>query len=56
LNRFPVAAVFHGHAHHGALEGRTSGDVPVYNVSVPAFRRRLPGGDEFRVVELAVRD
>jgi len=55
LNRFPVAAVFHGHAHHGSLEGRTSGDVPVYNVSVPAFRKRAPDGDEFRVIELAVR-
>ena len=24
LNRHPVNVVFHGHAHHGALEGRTS--------------------------------
>ncbi|MEW6269582.1 MAG: metallophosphoesterase [Thermodesulfobacteriota bacterium] len=54
INRFPVAAVFHGHAHAGSLEGKTSKDIPVYNVSVPAFQRRCPGEDEFRVVELAV--
>lgn len=30
---------FHGHAHHGALEGRTEGGVPVYNVSLPVLRR-----------------
>jgi len=55
INRFPVAAVFHGHAHQGNLEGRTSGDVPVYNVSVPAIQRRRPGEDAFRVVELTVQ-
>src|SRR5438067_8438584 len=27
LNRYPVAAAFHGHAHHGTLEGRTSADI-----------------------------
>jgi|SRR5690606_10359261 Icc-related predicted phosphoesterase len=30
--------VFHGHAHHGSLEGRTPGGVPVFNVSVPVLR------------------
>ena len=39
LGRYPVAAVFHGHAHHGKPEGRTSHDVPVYNVSLPLLRR-----------------
>jgi Icc-related predicted phosphoesterase len=39
LGRYPVAAVFHGHAHHGRPEGRTSHDVPVYNVSLPLLRR-----------------
>ena len=27
LNRYPVTAVFHGHAHRGALEGRTRSGV-----------------------------
>jgi hypothetical protein len=26
LSRYPVSAVFHGHAHNGMLEGRTSRD------------------------------
>lgn len=28
----------HGHAHHGALSGRTQGGVPVWNVSLPVLR------------------
>lgn len=28
----------HGHAHHGALQGRTGGGVPVWNVSLPVLR------------------
>ena len=39
LNRFEVTAVFHGHAHKGALEGRTSAGAPVYNVSLPLLTR-----------------
>ncbi len=52
LNRFPVAAVFHGHAHHGSPEGRTSGGVPVYNVSVPLLRRVFPDQPPFRLLEI----
>jgi Icc-related predicted phosphoesterase len=42
INRYPVTAVFHGHAHHGVLEGKTRGNVAVYNVSLPLLRRRQP--------------
>ena len=42
ITRFPVSAVFHGHAHHGAPEGRTRTNVPVYNVSASLMRERLP--------------
>jgi Icc-related predicted phosphoesterase len=42
INRYPVTAVFHGHAHHGMLEGRTRSNVAVYNVSLPLLRRRQP--------------
>lgn len=38
-------AVFHGHAHAGAFEGRID-EVPVYNVSVPVIKR------DFHVVEM----
>lgn len=51
LNRYPVAAVFHGHAHHGTLEGRTRGGVPVYNVAKPLLQYR-GGGVLFKVIEI----
>jgi Icc-related predicted phosphoesterase len=35
LNRRQVVAAFHGHAHVGSLEGKTSSGVPVFNVSKP---------------------
>ena len=52
LTRFPVTAVFHGHAHNGALEGRTSTGVPVYNVALPLLRKLDPNGPLFRVIEV----
>jgi Icc-related predicted phosphoesterase len=52
INRYHVAAVFHGHAHKGQLEGRTSSGVPVYNVCVPLLRERFPDRPPFRVVEV----
>jgi len=54
LNRFPVRAVFHGHAHLGSLEGNTSGGVPVYNVALPLLRQKMPDRHPFRVLELQV--
>ncbi len=53
LLRYPVDVVFHGHAHHGALEGRTMGDAPVYNVSMVLLQQSFPDRPAFRVVELA---
>ncbi len=35
LFRYPVEAVFHGHAHKGTREGKTKTGVPVFNVSMP---------------------
>jgi Icc-related predicted phosphoesterase len=40
INRFRVTAVFHGHAHNGILDGKTSTGIPVYNVSAPACSKR----------------
>jgi Icc-related predicted phosphoesterase len=51
LLRYPVAAVFHGHAHRGRPEGRTRGDVPVYNVCLPLLRD-IDAARPFRVVEV----
>jgi hypothetical protein len=52
LIRYPVDAVFHGHAHHGTLEGRTVGGVKVYNVSLSLLQHSFPNQPPFRVVEL----
>jgi Icc-related predicted phosphoesterase len=52
IDRMQVSAVFHGHAHHGAIEGRTRRGVPTYNVSLPLLLAGNPRGRPFRVVEL----
>jgi Icc-related predicted phosphoesterase len=52
LNRYPVDVVFHGHAHHGSLEGRTAKGTPVYNVAMPLLLRKYPDRPPFRVFEL----
>lgn len=51
LNRFQVAAAFHGHAHHGKPEGRTTTGIPVYNVSLPLLRQIHGDRPPHRVVE-----
>lgn len=52
LLRYPVDAVFHGHAHRGTMEGRTIGGVPVFNVAKPLLARARPGQAPFRVFEV----
>lgn len=52
LLRYPVDAIFHGHAHRGTPEGRTVSGVPVYNVAKPLLQRTRPNQPPFRVVEL----
>lgn len=49
INRFRATAVFHGHAHNGAIEGETATGIPVYNVSAPALSKT---GKPYRIVEL----
>lgn len=52
LDRYRVNAVFHGHAHRGAPEGRTKGAAPVYNVAMPVLAAAFPERPPFRVVEV----
>ncbi len=52
LNHHGVKVVFHGHAHHGTAEGRTSGDVPVYNVSLEVLRSLNADGPHFKLYEI----
>jgi Icc-related predicted phosphoesterase len=51
LNRYPVTAIFHGHAHHGRPFGRTAAGAPVYNVSMTLLRSLDPD-EPFRRVDV----
>jgi Icc-related predicted phosphoesterase len=53
INRYRTTAVFHGHAHRGSPEGRTSTGIPVYNVAMPLLARINPDRPPYLVVELA---
>jgi Icc-related predicted phosphoesterase len=50
VDAFGAQAVFHGHAHHGTLEGRTPRGIPVYNVAMPLLRKAFDR--RFRVLEI----
>ncbi len=52
LNRYPITAVFHGHAHNGSPEGRTIGGVPVYNVSMSLLQKTFTDQPPLRVLEI----
>lgn len=53
LIRYPVNAVFHGHAHRGQTEGRTANNIPVYNVAKPLLARTFPDRPPYRIVEIS---
>ena len=52
LTRYSVTAVFHGHAHRGSPEGRTSSGIPVFNVSLPLLKARYPDRPPYRLFEV----
>ena len=52
LTRFDVTVVFHGHAHKGRPEGKTSKGIPVYNVALPVLRVSYPDRPAFRLFEV----
>jgi Icc-related predicted phosphoesterase len=54
LNRYKVAACFHGHAHRGRPEGRTTAGIPVFNVAMPVLKAAYPDRPPFRLLELPV--
>src|SRR5438477_7622880 len=56
INRYRVSAVFHGHAHRGTPEGRTSAGVPVHNVSMPLLTRIYPNRPPFLIVEVETEE
>jgi len=54
IDRYRCNAVFHGHAHRGFLEGRTKGNIPVYNVAMPLLIANAGSRPPFRVIEVPV--
>ena len=51
LDQGGATVAFHGHAHNGSFEGRTTGGVPVFNVSVPVLEYQ-GFGRPYHVVEV----
>lgn len=43
IDRFGAVLAVHGHAHHGQLEGKTTGGVPVYNVALSLLHSQHEG-------------
>jgi Icc-related predicted phosphoesterase len=54
IDRYRCSVVFHGHAHRGSLEGRTKGNVPVYNVAMPLLAASDADRQPFRVIDVPV--
>jgi len=50
IDRFRIAAVFHGHAHRGAFEGKTPKGTPVYNTCLELLQKKQ--NRDFLVVEI----
>src|SRR5262249_14281798 len=51
VDRHGAELILHGHAHHGSVEGRTTGGIPVYNVALPILQQQNPSR-VYRVFEV----
>jgi Icc-related predicted phosphoesterase len=49
IDRFRVAAILHGHAHHGAYAGATPKGIPVYNCAATVEKE---GGRPYALIEV----
>lgn len=56
IDRYRVSTVFHGHAHHGSLEGRTKGNAMVYNVAMPLLKAKFPDQLPYRMIEVPIAE
>jgi Icc-related predicted phosphoesterase len=52
LNRYPVTAIFHGHAHRGSPEGTTKTGVQVFNVAKSLLQNIFSDQPPFRIFEI----
>ena len=51
IDRHGAVLAVHGHAHHGKLDGKTAGGVPVHNVALSLLMTHN-GGKPYRVFEV----
>lgn len=51
VDRHGADLVLHGHAHHGQMEGKTTGGSPVYNVAITLLQSRDPSS-AYRIFDL----
>jgi Icc-related predicted phosphoesterase len=56
LTRLGATVVFHGHAHRGAPEGRTTNGVPVFNVAQTVLKAAYPDRPPFRLFEVPLTE
>jgi Icc-related predicted phosphoesterase len=52
LTRLGASVVFHGHAHRGSPEGKTTTGIPVYNVAHTVLKAAYPDRPPFRLFEI----
>jgi Icc-related predicted phosphoesterase len=51
VDRHGADFVVHGHAHHGKLDGKTTGGVPVHNVAITLLQAQTPPA-VYRIFEI----
>src|SRR6058998_2118099 len=51
IDRHGADLVVHGHAHHGALQGKTTGGVPVHNVAITLLQAQQPSA-AYKIFEI----
>jgi Icc-related predicted phosphoesterase len=51
IDRHGADLVLHGHAHHGALEGKTLAGIPVRNVAISLLQQQQPSA-AYRIFDL----
>lgn len=51
VDRHSANLIIHGHAHHGAAEGRTTAGIPVHNVALTLLQQETPP-KAYRLIEV----
>jgi len=51
VDRMGANLVVHGHAHHGKMDGRTPGGIPVHNVAISRLQAQKPSA-VYRVFDM----